>query len=197
MHACACPEAFPTCKLKHSFVKASLKKFASLYPKALGSDLGSLFFNCISLSFRVFLYHWRKCTFEADAWRKAVSSYKPKDKTPLDVIPDLLDKIIPVPEEEEDDDDDDDDEGCGPALVPTSLPSQGLELVLATSQSASSSSLPAPSSAPCQPSSSSQPPTPQPEHVCQQAISHQMCSPVAFWQAKLDMMSGGHEATRN
>ena len=58
------PEAWPTLKLKHSFVKPAVEQFAVLYPKSLGGE-GRLVKDHISLSLRVVLWHFRKCAWKA------------------------------------------------------------------------------------------------------------------------------------
>ena len=145
-------EAYPYMKIKHSLMKPSLETFAKLYPSSVGATVAGvsldMVFNAWSQSFRVLLWHYRKVTFVDDAWRKCTAKFK-GDRKSLDLVVELLDQIIPMPDGEEIDDDDDE-----PPLLPKPSSTRPQP-----SSASSSSSRSTPSSSPQMPALTSTPPS--------------------------------------
>ena len=89
------------------------------------SDMPGVLFDAASLSWRVVLYHYRKCALVERAWDTAKGVYSGEHSLePIEVI---LGKIIPLPKGEVDDDDDDDDDDDEKgieenAIAPRALP---------------------------------------------------------------------------
>ena len=96
-------QATDTCRLTHLTVKNAIQNLEKLHPNVIqdAADMKEALYSQISLSFRILLYHFRKCAMSQHAWARCIGSYRGtlKDLEPIVVI---LRKIRPSfdPEEE-------------------------------------------------------------------------------------------------
>ena len=81
-------------KIHHSTMKRALESMAKLHPKIVANSTHpDILFGQISLSFRLVLFHYKKCAREAGAWQTCKNVYKgEKDLEPVFMV---LSKIEP------------------------------------------------------------------------------------------------------
>ena len=90
----ALAEVIPNLKIHHSTMKRALESMAKLHPKIIAnSSHPDLLYGQISLSFRLVLFHFKKCSQEIGAWQTCKNMYK--GDLDLEPITTILNKIEP------------------------------------------------------------------------------------------------------
>ena len=96
-------QANDTCRLTHLTVKSAIQNLEKIHPNVIqdAADMKEALYSQISLSFRILLYHFRKCAMSQHAWARCIGSYRGTLKD-LEPIVEILRKSRPSfdPEEE-------------------------------------------------------------------------------------------------
>ena len=108
-------EAFPKCRTTHCLMKAALRTFERLHPHLIGTtDPKAIedLFNAISYSWRILLWHFKKCAKKLDAWTTLQNTVAGTDTdlTPVATVLRNIDLTKPKPPSGTPDEEDDDEE---------------------------------------------------------------------------------------
>ena len=86
-----CPKVKENLKFTHLGVKEGLQAFGKLHPASIGTDLVDGSYNQVSLSLRVLLSHYRRCT-SPEVWATAKRTYK--GSMSLTPVEDIIKKLV-------------------------------------------------------------------------------------------------------
>ena len=97
-------QVVPECKTKHLVMKSGLIQLYKIHPKVVACEDPKMrddLFGQISLSFRILLYHFKKCAEKKTNWQRCLGSYK-ENIEKLEPVVDILRKIKPSIDDEQD-----------------------------------------------------------------------------------------------